>query len=492
MKLFTIGDSISQGFMSAAAARTELCYSTLIARALGLTPGVDYRIPTWPLGGHPVDLERLLRRLQRLYGSDIFGPFEWPAALYTIATFLDDIESHYERGPGAPDVPGPTGYDFFHNVAVRGFDVADAWLVTPELCRQQIQLGDGSGDDDNTFATPSASFYRTALEVLNPSRNAEFEQSSALDWLEHHAKTDGVEILLLWLGSNNALGTVVDLEIIETGAIGSEDPIDMPQPERERFNLWTRAHFEAEYRELLRRVDEIMAQNAFADWRVIVGNVPAVTIAPLAKGVDEAMLMDDPFGVLPKAKYYKYYTYFPFDRDFAEGSTARLTRQEAYYIDRRIADYNADIARLVDEIDAGHRSSRSKTPVRYYLVDISRALLEAAFKRNDGQPIYEFPPYFDTLSLMPNSKYYHADRNGRLVQGGLFSLDGVHPSAIGQGLVAHEFLRTMEEAGIGIPVALDWDAIFASDRLWSQPLRIMQELYEHETLAETLVLFMRR
>lgn len=35
MKLFTIGDSISQGFMSLAAARTELSFSTLIAQCFG-------------------------------------------------------------------------------------------------------------------------------------------------------------------------------------------------------------------------------------------------------------------------------------------------------------------------------------------------------------------------------------------------------------------------------------------------------------------------
>lgn len=35
LKLFTIGDSISQGFMSLAAARTDLSYSTIVAREMG-------------------------------------------------------------------------------------------------------------------------------------------------------------------------------------------------------------------------------------------------------------------------------------------------------------------------------------------------------------------------------------------------------------------------------------------------------------------------
>ncbi len=36
MKLFTIGDSISQGVMSGAAARTDLAYSTLVAKKMEL------------------------------------------------------------------------------------------------------------------------------------------------------------------------------------------------------------------------------------------------------------------------------------------------------------------------------------------------------------------------------------------------------------------------------------------------------------------------
>ena len=84
MKLFTIGDSVSQGFMSGAAARTDLCFSTLIANVLANNavagPPPDYHFPHWDKGGHPVNLERLLRKLNRLYGSDIFGPIEWPLA----------------------------------------------------------------------------------------------------------------------------------------------------------------------------------------------------------------------------------------------------------------------------------------------------------------------------------------------------------------------------------------------------------------------------
>ena len=97
MKLFTIGDSISQGFMSGAAARTDLSYSTLLAEVLKIK---KYNYPKWEKDGHPVNIEMLFRQLQSKLGSDISGVFEWTKALFTIQKYLDEVEDYYERGPG--------------------------------------------------------------------------------------------------------------------------------------------------------------------------------------------------------------------------------------------------------------------------------------------------------------------------------------------------------------------------------------------------------
>jgi hypothetical protein len=71
MKLFTIGDSVSQGFMSLAAARTDLSYSTLLASKLELELQSDYRFADWEMGGIPLNVENIMRRLNRRYGSNI-------------------------------------------------------------------------------------------------------------------------------------------------------------------------------------------------------------------------------------------------------------------------------------------------------------------------------------------------------------------------------------------------------------------------------------
>ena len=90
-----------------------------------------------------------------------------------------------------------------------------------------------------------------------------------------------------------------------------------------------------------------------------------------------------------------------------------------------------------------------------------------------------------------NTKYYHADEQGRLIQGGLFTLDGVHPSAIAHGLLAYEFLKVMLRAGIVEDLELPWPTIFQNDLLYSNPIPIMQEIRNKEWLATLVVNFIQ-
>ncbi len=488
MKLFTIGDSISQGFMSLAAARTDLCFSTLIAKSMGLQVGGEYFYPEWLMGGLPTNLEKILRRLEKKYGSDING-LDWLTILPTLEKILDEAEDYYERQGGSAQQPYPGGVEFFHNVAIQGFDVADSWMITPKICKYQIELSNQKGDGKPNFlGLPNAAFYRIALKVLNPSLNPIFDNYSQLDWLRHHAsKTEGVENLILWLGSNNALGTVIGLEIYQTPNdlnATLKNPSQKPESfheVREQWNLWHPKDFEAEYQELLDRVDTIMQGNKNPNWNVFIGTVPLVTIVPLAKGVGSTTEIDVPGDNKPSI-YYKYYTYFPFEEDTVKNTgTLYLTLQDALYIDDCIRTYNKVIRELVKSKNSQHRQPR------YHIVELADALQEIAFKRNAGQVKYDFPEYFNFVYPQVNTKYYHADTAGRLRQGGLFSLDGIHPSAIGQGLIAYEFLKKMAEVGVVNSVELDWKSIFSNDELYSQPITLMHEFYDNKEFVETII-----
>ncbi|WP_437285871.1 hypothetical protein [Sorangium sp. So ce406] len=477
MKLFTLGDSISQGLMSLGVARTHLAYSTWIARALGVDVGDGfsspaYRVPDYPAHGLLLDLEVVLRRLYLAFGSRIEG-LEWASFVTEINRVLDVAEDHYERGEGAGPYRGGS-VPWFHNVSVYGFDVADAWLVTPALCEKRIAAAPGAGD--GFLHVPSASFYRTALRVLNPSRDPRLDGFSQLDWLAHHARGEGVESLLLWLGPNNAVGSAILLSIAATEDRPDRRPVSLSFDERTRaqWNLWMPDDFVAEYGELLDRIDTIMRRNEHPGWRVFVANVPHVTIAPIAAGVG------DPVPGSPR--YFPYYTYPPLAQGprLVKAGAPHLTEMDARFIDATVDACNAQIAALIEERNARHRARR------YHLVDISGHLDRLAYRRSGGEPTYEFPAYFkDRVAAPMDTRYYHVDRAGRRKAGGIVSLDGVHPSVIGQGLLAHEFLKVMKAAGVegADPDRLPWPRIVASDTLYQDPIPLMEEVYEHEELA---------
>jgi len=494
MKLFTIGDSISQGFMSMAAARTELSYSTLLAKCMGLVPGTDeYSIPIWGAGGLPFNIENLMRSLQRQYGSDIRGPIEWPMAVLSVNRFLDEIEDHYERGQGNIALPQAGRRLFYPNVSVAGFTIADAWTVTPRLCLDRIAKDEPKNGGDGFFDLPNCRFERTAHAILNPSRDPQFDDYSQLRWLEHHhVDGEGVENLILWLGANNALGTIVRMDVKKT-ADADMSPLKMSLEERNRYNLWSKEHFEAEYQILMEKVDDILSRGN-SDCRVFVGTVPAVTIAPLARGVGNSRDEEDPFKVLEKATYFDRYTYFTFDHDYARRSGNSLTFEEAYEIDKTIAEYNKTIKKLVGRYNR-RNTPREGPKVEYFVVDICDQLLRLAFKRNHGKPTYELPSELVALNKKlgrtVDTVYYTVDRQAKMSAGGVFSLDGVHPTAIGHGLIALEFLEAFKRAKVPTVRSLDWTSIVASDSLYSNPIALMPELYDNTRLAELLLDLMR-
>ncbi len=473
MKLFTIGDSLSQGYMSAAAARTDLCYSTLIAQKLGLT---DYRYPTWNAGGLPMSIEHILRNLQATFGVDIDWAEFIPAGR-RVMQLIDAAEDYYERGSGRVGQPYDADTAYFHNVASQGFDLADAWGVSARSCKEAI--AQAPGGDDNRMQGPNADFYRTANVVLNPSQSPEFDNFSQLDWYGYHAEREGVENLLLWLGANNALGTVLGFNPQSTPNDG-QDLTALSHKAREQWNLWHPVDFEREYRELLDRVDA--KPNLATNGNVFIGTVPLVTIIPFAKGFGSETKVRhwaDYSDEVIESVYFDYYTYF-----FREGKRkprkGLLDREKVMEIDEHIREYNRIIRRLIAE------KNQQYAQPKYHLVDTSKVLQDMAYKRNAGRPKYQYPDYFKNHPTF-STRYYHADTQKNLVKGGFFSLDGIHPTAIGQGIIAHEFLKVMASVGVVADAELNWGEVFASDSLYTDPIALMHELYEHDMIADLMI-----
>lgn len=499
IKLFTIGDSISQGFMSGAAAKTNQCYSTLLSKILNAD---KYHFPEWEKDGLPVNLEAVFRRLERRLNTDISGPFEWTKAIIIIDRYLNDVEEYYERGGG--NLEHCVEADPYHNVSVRGFNISDSWQLTPELCKFQIDKSKKNGN--NFLGIVNESFHRTGYKVLASGRTHDSSDLSQIDWLNYHHQKEGIENVILWLGANNALGTVLNLKVNQTSQDGSaflNGPQSVSYEKRisNNWNLWHPEDFRVEYKYMLDKVINIMEDNPHkTDYKIFIATIPLITICPLIKSVDkyersniqvEEWLVDRenpapsdisqlPASTTYPVSYGKYYPYFLFADNF-DITLNHLNQSQILHIDNCIRKYNRIIQELVADANK-HIGSK-----RFYLVDIAHALSDMAVKRNRNQPEYKFPEYFKYSYPKVDSKYYGVTRDGQIKAGGLFGLDGVHPTAIGQGLIAWEFLKVMNKAGsfLGdVDTALDWKAIFESDTLYSQPIGLLGEIYDNIHLKE--------
>ncbi len=482
-RLITIGDSISQGFMSLAAAKTKNSYSTVIAKSLGLTPGTNYLVPEWADGGIPLNLERMFRMLQKYYGDDIWGPFEWGSAAIRISTLMDKVEDYYERGPGS--YKNPAGVPGWHNLSSFGFNVSDAWEVTPQVCKVVLK----DDEVDNFVGIPDNSFYRSAYRVLNPDNSADKMNYSQLEWIKHYAEndSDGLENLVIWLGANNALGTILDMSIDLTDMSLNDYKLLNDHFAKLKYNLWKPDLFEYDYNTLLDKVIGILDtpehNSKQPNWKIFLGTVPAVTIAPIAKGVGEPAKETDPFYVITHKdiNYFEYYTYLVFHREGCiSGEVPYLTRAQAFEIDSYISGYNQSIKKLA------HEKNEQLGTDRFFVVDTNASLLKMAYKRNGGEPYFEFPEELLELTRKPDTRYYKAEHN-RVIEGGIFSLDGVHPGEIGHGVIAHEFMKVMGNAGVNFDSGLNWAEIVTSDKLNTVPLESVNEIYQHDKLVKLIM-----
>ena len=431
-KLVAIGDSLTQGFQSLAIQKTNLSYPAMIAECLGI-PIPDFRVPDFMgKGGLPFNIEWLSRELEIKYGKDI-GIFEWPFATDHIIDLLDDVEDYWERGKGAQ----PKKDSLYHNLAVWGFEVADAYAVNSDMCKEAIK-----NFKDDWFRPPSEPRLRTAYRVLNPAQRPERSNDTQIEVAKRIKEQDGeIENLIVWLGANNCLGTVVRLKIDETGD-------DSPGPCSNK-TLWTPAAFKKEYDELAAQIQGIGAKNVY------VATVPHVTIPPITRGVMKSR------GKLPKSrKYYDYYTrFFIRDKNFDPKKDPYLTGSEAEKIDTYIDEFNVTIR--------SHAQGKG-----WHVVDTCSLLDKLAVRRNYGKPTYGFPPELQDLTI----RFFEIESSGRIENGGLIALDGVHPTTCGYGIVAQEFITVMRGQNPGIR-DINFSEIRRTDSLVSRPPQTLNDVF---------------
>jgi len=479
-RLVTIGDSITQGFMSGAVFRTDLSWPAIVATELGVRPGINaasgpgvigefrfpvYESPNGP-GGLPLDLERLVRGLEREVGQDLSW-WEVGKALLWAQRYMDRVEDYWERGAGSkpPGTAAPC-----QNLAVYGADLLDVQHLTVESVSAAIGT---SAKDDFVHQVVDHDNDRAWQWVLDSCRDDAGNGQTVLQAAQAMAaaagSSSGIETLVVMLGSNNVLGSVVRLDPRWTQPDYGRLSPSAKMKEKGKYNIWRPKDFEVEWNALVDRLAEIDAR------RVLVATIPAVTIAPIARGVGGKIRQG--------SRYFEYYTR-PWidDGHFDPKHDPYITGDEAREIDSAIDAYNATIITSVRDARLAGKD--------WYVFDLGGLLDSLAARRYELDPTarplwwkpYELPPELLALTPKPDSRFFQSGPTGRS-QGGLFSLDGVHPTTISAGVVAHEVIKIMNDAGVEFfssngdqwsktpkqNVGVDFDRVLKADSLVCRP-----------------------
>jgi hypothetical protein len=467
-RLVTIGDSLTHGFQSGAIFNTDLSYPAIIAHELGWA---EFRYPRYPgYGGIPLNLELLMRDIAERFGSEV-SPWELPAALFHLRHHLAQAEHWWDSGPGAALPPrGPIN----HNLGIYGWDLRDAlsrnadnaaaehrtragFEVIP-LVRNADRISAGRVLD--SARTPGG-LPMTPLEAAGAlSREGTLEDPDG----------DGIETLIVLLGANNALGSVIGLEVH-----WSKDGFDDLQV-KAAYNVWQPPHFAEEWARVVAALRKVRARH------VLIGTVPHVTIAPIARGIGGK--------VRKGSRYFEYYVRpWVDEQSFDPDEDAHLTADEARAVDSAIDAFN-------DTIVASVAAAR-EDGLDWRITEIGAGLDRLASRRYLDDPDadrpewltdYPLPPTLAGLTPVPDSRFFASDETGR-TRGGLFSLDGIHATTVAYGLIAQEFIDTMQEAGVvfcrrdGVTprtgkVEVDFDRLLALDTLVGRPPESLSDAVE--------------
>lgn len=454
-KLVAMGDSMAQGFKNGGIYRTDLSFPAILAKSLGSS--VVFDLPSFSAqAGIPINLEVLVRGLAEKYGKEItLG--DSIGAVAEIYKTLRRVKSYWEGQLKSLKVDRDTP---FHNQAIWGFSISDTMLMKEQYCRNFIKENKVEYSVFNVL--PDHAMYITARMVLNPSFGLEFENNSMLDNVALLHEDGGVENLIVCIGHNNIVGAITNLKIVY-----SEESDVLAHYADRKCTVFRPEHFEKELRTLYEKISALEIK------RVFVPTIPYVTIPPAIRGVNVDKSK-------PTRGYFDYYTQFwIWDEDFDPEKHPHLTRDQAIELDQVVDRYNEIIRTVAAEFD-------------FCVVHVHKYVNSAARRRLGSEKISPFPPAFiQTLQQNEKTSYLVDDsgkirlstdylrlnkKTGRIDRGGIFSLDGLHPSTVGYGLIANIYKMSMEKRGVDFENPIDWNFVIENETLITDPPPLLHNL----------------
>ncbi len=289
----------------------------------------------------------------------------------------------------------------YNNLGIPGAIVADAIDTSSILQRAQ--------DRSNPF-------YMYIMRDQNAFGKSLVDQAIALQ----------PTLLTFWLGNNDVLGYAISGGTQGTNVgIGGDPPRTMPT-ERAIFQQVIQAAF-------------AKIKTALPNTKVLVANLPDVTAVPFLTTVPLRVPNKDnpsqPFSIYYKNKEGNVTTAEPAS-EHRGADYVLLTAQEQLQMGKGFSPSTALDSKFV--LDNAEVSTVQQAISEY------NAILDAECARN-GFVLVDIHGLFEELKA---GGYNVAGEvfTTAFISGGMFSLDGIHPSSRGQAVIANRFIRTMNNA----------------------------------------------
>jgi hypothetical protein len=450
-----MGDSMAQGFKNGGIYRTDLSFPALLARSMG--DSVRFDIPSFSAqAGIPINIEVLVRGLAERFGDEITLANSIPAASELYRT-LSRIKSYWEGHLKSLRVDQPTPY---HNQGTWGFSISDTMLIHDEYCRNYITENRPSYSVFNVL--PDHAMYITARLVFNPSFDPDKEKHTMIDNVAQLQDDGGIENLIVCIGHNNIVGAATKLNI----TFSEESDINTTFSNR-TCTVFRPEHFHLEMRALYEKISGMKIKNVF------VPTLPYVTIPPAIRGVNKDK------GKSPEGYFDYYARFWIWDEDFNPEKHPHLTRDDAILLDQIVDQYNEIIRKLAYEFD-------------FHVIPVHKYVAAAARRRLGKLSIQPFPePFLQALKTNEKTNYLLNEdgvpristdylrldeKTGKIDRGGIFSLDGLHPSTIGYGLIANIYKMHMEKHDVTFEKPFDWDFVIENETLVTDPPPMLHNL----------------
>lgn len=446
---------MAQGFKNGGIYRTDLSFPAILAKSLGNERSFETPLFT-AQAGIPINIEMLVRGMADEFGDEITWN-EYLKAGAHLYTTLRRIKEYWEGNKKSLAVVRDMPYQ---NQGIWGTAISDSWLMNSKYCKEQIESNRPRYTVFNVL--PDDALFTTARLVLNPSQTETFSRHSMIDNVQLLQDDGGIENLICCLGHNNIVGAVTNLNLIYS----EEHDLNAPHHKR-TCTVFRPEHFEDETRILYQKLSKIGAK------RVFVPTLPYMTIPPAIRGVNSDKSK-------PRSGYFDYYSRFwIWDEDFNPEKHAHLTKEDAITLDQHIDQYNKTIYELSKEFG-------------YHVVPVGQYVSAAARRRLGAKKVRPFPDSFVTaLKQNPDTSYLVDENNKpristdyirlkddsrKLDRGGIFSLDGLHPSTIGYGLIANIYKESMEKKGVDFSSDIDWKFVIENETLVTHPPLLLNDL----------------